>query len=1226
MKTILLLISILATTVAYTQTFDELKATFTEQFQDKDYAAAAKTADKMAIKAKTDFGEKHINYAIAFFYGGEASFYLQDFKKAISCYNRSIGIIVAIYKTDEIEDIAIMQNSIGAIYYATERYDSAIYYYKPAVEYYLTHDNTVYKTVYTVCNNLIEACKETGDHETIIAVADKLIPVILAQSPADNEHYYTTLMAKGQSLFITKKYALAETVFMETLFMSEKLNGKASTDYSANQVLLFRCARYQSKNAEAEEYLENALRYGLLSNPVDTGWILDIYTEGGVFYTETASFDKSESYFNKGAEWCKQTGLDTHKAYFNLLYQQAGMLIQKGDEMASKTLLLHILDLNNRYDPSNELMVGQVYATLSNAEMQLGEFSALEKHAKNAISILHRLKPEGTLEESTAYQALGMLYNRLSRLDNSVEAFTKAIEISISVFGDDNKLESIIYSNLGNAYMEHAEFAKAEPNYIRAIQINYKLYGEKHPFYATSVANLGVLYIQQGRFKEADQFLAEAITIYQQNNMMATANARMIVNSLAYMHLIIGDFTTAKALYNDLLNEIDETNPNNIDILSYVYHNMTMIFEAEKKIDSIIYYENKVMKLLSDNNRMHTDIYLKAGNSLIRAYAFSNQLEKGSQLGETLLPLAKEVMGEKSSTYSKILSNIAWLEKKKGDIDKAARLINQSGQIMLDNFRKNFYILSEKEKLSWWSMGTSDFDVFPLILQQLNITNGRYAGDLMNQRLQIKGFVLQDAAGTLRRLRENGSEEIKTLIDEWEAAKSIAAKLYAIPVKERSLDIDSLENEITLLEKRINSKGSAELITSDEPITWQQVRNKLNNNEAAIEFYSFRCTENDYVKDSVIYAAFILRKSLEYPQIVYLSNEKKIAGFLSSEGASSKQEVISRLYRASVKSKAATEFLGDSLYNLLWKPLMPYLSGINKIVFSPDGILHKIAFQALPLDRTTFLIDSFQLQQYSSVKQILDNSNENTTKWNSALLLGNPDFNNTVYRGKPISFSGNGEWPSLAGTAQEIAAIQTLMNTKGVNTKTLTTTNANEENLKKIKPVFPEIIHLSTHGFFLKDSVQENFSSAGLSETQTVSTQLNPLLRSGIILAGANKAWSKEKLPDGAEDGILNAYEISQLNLSKTKLVVLSACETALGEVQTNEGVFGLQRAFKMAGARNLIVSLWQVPDKETAELMTLFYGYLLNKNTVREAFYKAQKDMRKKYPPYSWAAFILIE
>ena len=128
------------------------------------------------------------------------------------------------------------------------------------------------------------------------------------------------------------------------------------------------------------------------------------------------------------------------------------------------------------------------------------------------------------------------------------------------------------------------------------------------------------------------------------------------------------------------------------------------------------------------------------------------------------------------------------------------------------------------------------------------------------------------------------------------------------------------------------------------------------------------------------------------------------------------------------------------------------------------------------------------------------------------------------------------------------------------------------------------------------------------------------------VLSGANYAWSGKTPVEGVEDGIVTAYEISQLNLSNTELVVLSACETALGDVKGSEGVFGLQRAFKMAGVKKMIVSLWQVPDKETAELMTSFYTYWMKGKTINDAFAQAQADMRKKYSPFYWAAFVLVE
>ncbi|MBI5218458.1 MAG: CHAT domain-containing protein [Bacteroidia bacterium] len=135
----------------------------------------------------------------------------------------------------------------------------------------------------------------------------------------------------------------------------------------------------------------------------------------------------------------------------------------------------------------------------------------------------------------------------------------------------------------------------------------------------------------------------------------------------------------------------------------------------------------------------------------------------------------------------------------------------------------------------------------------------------------------------------------------------------------------------------------------------------------------------------------------------------------------------------------------------------------------------------------------------------------------------------------------------------------------------------------------------------------------------------NPLMRSGLVFAGANNVWNQKYVGEG-EDGVLTAQEVTQLDLQKTQLVVLSACETGLGDIKGSEGVYGLQRAFKMAGVKFLIMSLWQVPDKETSEFMTKFYDKLLTTKDIRKSFNETQSEMRKKYDPYYWAVFVLIE
>jgi CHAT domain-containing protein len=285
------------------------------------------------------------------------------------------------------------------------------------------------------------------------------------------------------------------------------------------------------------------------------------------------------------------------------------------------------------------------------------------------------------------------------------------------------------------------------------------------------------------------------------------------------------------------------------------------------------------------------------------------------------------------------------------------------------------------------------------------------------------------------------------------------------------------------------------------------------------------------------------------------------------------------------------------------------------------------------------------LQQYTSTRQVALRSSENQNgRPKSIGLFGSANFtmdsiqltkqrivqsNTSVsqysYQGQTIE-SNNGPLPDLDSTKVEVKNIGDLFNQNKIYTETFIQTNASEENLKALDGKSPQILHIATHGFFSpepdkKDRVFDQNNNYTLAD--------DPLLRSGLYLAGANYALSGKKPIDGVEDGIVTAYEISQLDLSSTELVVLSACKTALGDVKGSEGVFGLQRAFKMAGVKKMIVSLWNVPDGATAELMIAFYtNWIIGQTTIKDAFSQAQADMRTKYPTEAvkWAAFILVE
>jgi len=243
-----------------------------------------------------------------------------------------------------------------------------------------------------------------------------------------------------------------------------------------------------------------------------------------------------------------------------------------------------------------------------------------------------------------------------------------------------------------------------------------------------------------------------------------------------------------------------------------------------------------------------------------------------------------------------------------------------------------------------------------------------------------------------------------------------------------------------------------------------------------------------------------------------------------------------------------------------------------------------------------------------------------------------------------------------------VNSIEKIMQTSGIHTtlkKGYFATAGSFKNIGANNNASPRILHIATHGYFFPDPDQtisaggrmarDSATSEGTAkavsnkpkqefETKEPAFKISdhPMLRSGLIMAGGNAAWQGKQNLDGKEDGVLTAYEISQMNFSNTELVVLSACETGLGDIQGNEGVYGLQRAFKIARVKYLIMSPWQVPDKQTSLLMTTFYKKWLeaeghdkgwNKMSIPDAFHAAQIELRNiGLDPYQWAGFVLIE
>ena len=213
-------------------------------------------------------------------------------------------------------------------------------------------------------------------------------------------------------------------------------------------------------------------------------------------------------------------------------------------------------------------------------------------------------------------------------------------------------------------------------------------------------------------------------------------------------------------------------------------------------------------------------------------------------------------------------------------------------------------------------------------------------------------------------------------------------------------------------------------------------------------------------------------------------------------------------------------------------------------------------------------------------------------------------------------------WKYLPASEAEVDSISSLLSSKGISVIKRKGLDGTEESFKELSGLDESILHIATHGFYFP---QKEVRYLDFFQSQI---DISPMKRSGLMMTGGQTAWMGKKNIEQEHDGILTSDEISKIDLSNVGLVVLSACQTGLGDIDSGaEGVIGIQRAFKLAGAQSLLMSLWKVDDVATSYMMQKFYSRMLAGDTKHNAFKTAQKEVRKKYPhPYYWAGFVLLD
>lgn len=551
-----------------------------------------------------------------------------------------------------------------------------------------------------------------------------------------------------------------------------------------------------------------------------------------------------------------------------------------------------------------------------------------------------------------------------------------------------------------------------------------------------------------------------------------------------------------------------------------------------------------------------------------------------------------------------------WAENKTGQAAKKfTDLTNAYKAYIIDNFAA----MSEYEREGFFAKLKEDFDLFnSFAIQNRDFPSiDQCYETAYNNQLFSKALLLNQINKIKDNILQSGDQRLVSKLKEWEAAKAYLSSLY-YQKKVAPQEINATEAKINELEKELNRQTSL-LDDMGSTIEWRDIQGKLKPGEVAVEIIRTRPFVLHSTSDEI--GNFSFGASPGYLVMAIAHNSPHPLHFVIDNGHELETRYLN-YYRNAIRHQLDDQHS----YGQFWLPIKNQLANHKRAYLSTDGVFNQINLNTIKNPQTSqYILDETDLVLVTNTKDLY--LTDDKVRSREARLFGRPQYlsdttsthldsvslDQSELRSMDARVFDNFRsqvFVDLPGTQLEVKSIDSLLTEKAWNVEASYGPQATERNLKG--SANPYVLHIATHGFFLQENNHEG---------------VNSMIRSGIILAGVDKESATSN-----DDGVLTAYEATNLQLDSTYLVVLSACETGLGETKNGEGVYGLQRGLKVAGAKYVLMSLWKVNDLATRSLMESFYNNWLSGSDIHSAFKAAQMELRAKYPhPYYWGAFVLL-
>ncbi|MEQ9468507.1 MAG: CHAT domain-containing protein [Ekhidna sp.] len=1005
----------------------------------------------------------------------------------------------------------------------------------------------------------------------------------------------------------------------EILKIKEFLLGTDAPEYHLTKVKLANYyVDFTDKFAEAKQIYDESF-HGIVEKEITKGHVdyLDIMNHLAKFYEETDNYAKASEILDEALLAARVKYDNQDIEYGKELEKIASLQINIGEyEKATKNLEDAIRIMEDTKTAEATSYLSTAFITKAKLLTIKGEYDAAEDHIYDSED----LKKDGALTTEVSgisfQDDLGGLYTSIGRYSDAAELLTKSLKEKTTQFGASSRhLNETLVLN-ARLNLIRGDYTAAEQQARKANTIATSIFGESSSKVVPSMLQLADVYTTIGDYEKAESLLKNAIQIQKKKFGPEHVDVGKSTSKLALVYFYEDKpLTQIQSLFQEaeqiIGKKLGSNNPTyaeilkNMAIANIASGNYSLAFTYLNQAENI--WKQKIGKRNNINAAttqvLKGDIYYKQKNYAEAVNYYENAQKQYQRVFNDTHPEYVKVQSKLSKTY------FMQARYKDSQDEMESVLANYKNFI-----QEYFPALSEREKAKFWNTIKGDYEFYNTLIVSRN-RSAKYIGEMYNNALLTKALLLNSSIKVRQRIMNSNDEELKQMYSTWIDDKELLTAALSMSqgdLIENGINVAELSQKVELLEKNISLKSEIFAQSADSrQVKWEDVKGALGENDVAIEMVRFRLFDHVFT-DSVMYALLYVKgDKRSEPKMILLDNGEEL------------EDRYLKTYRNSIKYKIEDKFS----YEKFWRPIQDEVGAVATIYLSPDGVYNQINLEAIPTPDGRYVLDNSNIILISNTKDLFLNKIKTkvVAEKQYAMMFGNPEFYLQTKPGQPLATSGLTRATaevvtSLPGTKEEIEELNDLLDRKGWETDKFTESEASESSIKQVTN--PRVFHVATHGFFKEAPKATNLDE----EYNETAAYDNPLLKTGLLLAGAGDILNQTQFNYNVDNGILTAYEAMNLNLDQTDLVVLSACETGLGEVQAGEGVYGLQRAFLVAGARTIIMSLFKVSDDATQQLMIKFYRKWIETGNKRQAFIDAKKEIRNEYrDPIYWGPFVMI-